>query len=417
MLLKTIMNRLQRFKGFVYEQARFVGEGSAAWIEVHIRPRAGSKPRCGNCGRPGSKYGFVNERRYQFVPLWGIATFLVYRPRRVECHRCRAVTVELVPWARGKERQALALQLFLSHWAKKLSWKQVAMEFRVSWNSVFRALKCVVSWGLENRSLAGITAIGVDELMIWKGHRYVTLVYQIDAYCKRLLWIGKDRSRETFERCFDELGKQVCESIRYVCSDMWKLYLAVIRRRLQHVVHIVDRFHVVAYLNRQLELVRAQEARRFRAKGSEVLKDTRWCILKKPSNLTRRQRGRLSKLLSMNLKTVRAYLLVRDFRHFWEYTSATWAAKFLNSWCSAAIRSRIGPLKKGVKMLRKHSELILNWFRAKKSLSSGVVEALNNNAKLTIRKAYGFKSFATLQVALFHALGDLPEPQVTNKFW
>ena len=150
---------------------------------------------------------------------------------------------------------------------------------------------------------------------------------------------------------------------------------------------------------------------------SETLKRTRWCLPRRPKNPTCKQRGRLRELLSLNLRTVRAYLLVRDFQHLWDCKSPTWAGKLLDMWCGVAMRSRIEPIKKIAWQLRNHRELILNHFRARKVFSSGVVEALNNNAKLTMREAYGFRTFAALEVALFHQLGRLPEPPVTRTFW
>ena len=148
-----------------------------------------------------------------------------------------------------------------------------------------------------------------------------------------------------------------------------------------------------------------------------VLKKTRWCVLKRKANLTSAQRFRLRDLLRYNLKTVRAYLLKEDFQQFWEYNSPTWAAKFLDEWCQQAMRSRIEPIKKVANTLRSHRELILNYFRAKKQFSSGVVEGLNNKAKLTMRKAYGFRTFDVIETALYHALGKLPEPNATHRFY
>lgn len=417
MLIKTVLNRLQKFKGFVYGKVRLVEQGCALSIEVVIRPRQGSSPKCW-CGRRGSHYDTLPERRYRFVPLWGLPVWLLYRPRRVTCQKCRAVTVEQVPWAVGKERHTTMLQQFLSHWARRLSWREVAQEFGVSWNVVYRSVRWVVGWGLAHRDLSGVSAIGVDELMTWRGHRYVTMVYQIDAHCKRLLWIGKERTEESFSRFFDLTGEAFCRGIRYVCSDMWQGYLKVVRERVPQAVHVLDRFHIVSNLNKELDRVRADEARRLKLGGdSETLKHTRWCLLKRPENLTRKQRGRLRGLLSLNLRTVRAYLLARDFQHLWDYKSPTWAGKFLDMWCRVAMRSRIEPIKKIARQFRNHRELILNYFRAKKVFSSGVVEALNNNARLSMRKAYGFRTFAALEVALFHQLGHLPEPPMVHRFW
>ena len=126
---------------------------------------------------------------------------------------------------------------------------------------------------------------------------------------------------------------------------------------------------------------------------------------------------RLRDLLRYNLKTVRAYVLKEDFQQFWEYNSPTWAGKFLDDWCTQVMRSQIEPMKKVAKTLRCHRELILNYFRAKKQFSSGVVEGLNNKVKLTFRKSYGFRTFRVTEIALYHALGKLPEPQLPHRFY
>src|SRR5580692_10802806 len=125
-------------------------------------------------------------------------------------------------------------------------------------------------------------AIGVDEIQYAKGHKYLTLVYQIEKDCTRLLWIGKDRTIESFEQFFTLIGEPLSEGIAFVCSDMWKPYLRVIRERCPNAVNILDRFHIVAKMNDALDDVRAAEARRLVQDGYEpVLKQTRWCVLKR----------------------------------------------------------------------------------------------------------------------------------------
>ena len=171
-------------------------------------------------------------------------------------------------------------------------------------------------------------------------------------------------------------------------------------------------------MNTALDQVRAGEARTLARDGYEpVLKKTRWCVLKRRTNLTRQQRFRLRDLLRYNLQTVRAYLLKEDFQQLWEYASPSWAGKFLDEWCCQVMRSRIEPMKKIARTLRSHRTLILNYFRARKQFSSGVVEGLNNKAKLTMRKSYGFRTFHVTEIALYHALGKLPEPDVAHRFF
>ena len=171
-------------------------------------------------------------------------------------------------------------------------------------------------------------------------------------------------------------------------------------------------------MNKALDDVRAAESRKMAQEGHQpLLKKSRWCVLKRKENLTSQQRFRLRDLLRYNLKTVRAYLLKEDFQQFWEYDSPAWAGKFLDEWCRQTLRSRIEPMKKVARMLRAHRNLILNYFKAKKQFSSGVVEGLNNKAKVTMRKSYGFRTFRITELALYHSLGKLPEPELTHKFY
>ena len=385
-------------------------------IEVRIEPRANSRPICSGCGRVGPGYDRLPERRFEFVPLWQIAVFFVYSMRRVNCPRC-GVTVEQVPWAEGKCTMTTTLRWFLARWGKRLSWQEVTGIFWVSWEDVFRSVKYAVSWGLAHRDLSGIEAIGVDEIQWQRGHHYLTLVYQIEDGMKRLLWVAQDRTEESLRGFFQTLSEEVRLSIRFVCSDMWQPYLNVIAEQLKNVVHVLDRFHIMKKMGEAIDEVRRGEARRLEKDGYEpVLKQSRWCLLKRPENLTEKQTVKLAELLQYNLQSVRSYLLREDFQRFWEYISPGWAAKFLDQWCTRTLRSRIEPMKKVARSLREHRDLILNWFHARGAVSAGAVEGLNNKAKLTTRKAYGFRTYEGIETALYHTLGALPEPEFTHEF-
>jgi transposase len=415
MLLTRLLNACHHFPGFVYAGARLC-EGTQA-IEIDVRPRQGSKPHCSGCGQSGPCYDHRSCRRFEFIPIWGFAVFLLYRMRRVDCQRC-GVTVESVPWGTGKHTLCKVYMLYLSHWARKLSWKETALSFHTSWEKVVQSVEYVVQWGLEHRELGTIRAIGVDEIQYGKGHQYLTLVYQIEAGCVRLLWVGKERTQESFEKFFIMIGQELAEKIEFVCSDMWKPYLTLIEKHCTNALNILDRFHVVAKLNLALDEVRASESRRLVQDGYEpVLKKSRWCLLKRRENLTSKQRVKLRDVLRYNLQSVRAYLFKEYFQQFWNYDSPTWAGKFLDQWCTEVMRSKIEPLKKFVRTVRNHRELLLNYFRARKAFSSGIVEGLNNKAKVTMRKAYGFRTFKMLELALYHVLGKLPEPKLTHSFY
>jgi transposase len=416
--LQTVLNKVHPLKSFVYADVRLVPcVGAAAGrIEARVASRKNSRARCSRCDQPRATYDHQPERRFDFVPVWGLLVFLLYAPRRVDCGDC-GVHVEAMPWARGKSSMTAAYMIFLATWARRLSWTETARVFSSTWDNVYRAVQWVVEYGLEHRNLSGIATIGVDEIQYRKGHKYLTLVYQIDAGCRRLLWIAETRTVKAFNGFFTWLGKARSEALRVVCSDMWKPYLKVIKRNAGQALNVLDKFHIVAHLNKAVDDTRRLDAAELRRQGDKVtLKHTRWCLLKRPGNLGKKQTGRLRRLLRLNLQTARAYILKEDFNHFWTYTSVTWAGKFLDQWCEMVMRSGIAPMKAKAKMLQSHRDLILNYFRAKKEYSSAVVEGLNTKVKLVTRKAFGYRRAETIKIALFHALGRLPEPELAHRF-
>lgn len=349
--------------------------------------------------------------------MWGFLVFLSYQMRRVSCPRC-GVKVEKVPWADGKSQMTHVYQIFLARWARMLSWKETAAAFRTTWDNVYVSVRAMVDYGLKHRCLKGITAIGVDEIQWRRGHDYLTLVYQIDEGCRRLLYVAEERTVKSLLGFFRKLGPELSSQIRYVCSDMWKPYLKVIRKKAPQALHILDRFHIVANLGKAINEIRAGEARKMKQNGyEEVLTHTKYCFLKNPENLTEKQKLKLSDVLQYDLKSVKAYLLKEAFQHFWTYRSPYWAEWYLNQWCARAMRSNLDPIKKFVKSLRKHQPLIMNYFKAKKRFSSGVVEGMNRKVNLATRKAYGFRTFNAIETALYHNMGGLPEPETTHEFF
>jgi transposase len=169
MRLPRILRQCHPIPGFVYGQASFAEDGQTVLISIRRQKR--SAAICSGCHQPASGYDQSRTpQRFEFIGFWGYLVFLVYCMRRVDCKQC----------------------------GRKLSWKETAQEFRTSWDKVHDAVEYLVTWGLEHRVLGAIRAIGVDEIQRGKGHKYLTLVYQIGLGCTRLLWMGKERTVKTF---------------------------------------------------------------------------------------------------------------------------------------------------------------------------------------------------------------------------
>jgi len=407
MHVSSLLRRTLGLKGHKVKKVKEEGEA----ITAQLVPRKNSKPVCSGCGKRRPGYDTLPERTWRHVPLWGIPVVLTYRPRRVKCARC-GIVVEKMSWSAGKSTLSVPLIVVLSSYAKLLAWQEVARLFSVSWNTVAAAVASAVEYGLEHRDTADVDAIGIDEIARRKGHRYLTMVYDLSDM--RLLWCGEGRDKAALRAFFSGLSKEEKEAIEVVCCDMWQPYADVVEDEIPQATQVFDKFHLIKHLSEAVDQVRRQEARELKEKDPEVLKRTRYIFLKNPENLTDKQKVRLADLEKLNLKTGRAYLLKEAFRGLWDYRYPAWAESYLDQWIWWATHSRLKPMRDFAWLVKRHKEGILNYFRAR--VTNASVEGMNRKAKVVSQRAYGYRTVPTFQTALYHVLGGLPIPETTHKF-
>ena len=255
--------------------------------------------------------------------------------------------------------------------------------FHTTWEHVRDSVRHAVAWGLVHRDLAGVEAIGVDEIQWRRGHHYLTLVYQIDAGCRRLLWIGRERTEDSLRRGLELLGQEFCSGLRFVCSDLWQPYLKVLAEQAGGAIHVLDRFHIMKQLRRGHRRGTGREARRTEARrlraGAQAFALVLAQTAREPDRPADGQADRAC--CKYNLQSVRAYLHREDFQRFWEYQSPAWAGTLprrmvhprhaLRDWSL----SRRWPAACG-----QHRPLLLNWFRAK-----GTIRPASSRASTTKR--------------------------------
>jgi transposase len=417
--VKTVLNQTHPIPGFRYASVRLVAGPGAVEVWGEIEAHAPRRGRCSVCAQAAATYDHLARREWTHVGLWGLRTRLFYPPRRVRCPE-HGVRVEAMPWNEGKRPWTRAMMVCLARWARRLSWRETAEAFEVSWEAVYRSVQWIVEWGLAHRVLTGITAIGLDELHWRKGKQaanFLTLIYQVDDGCRRLLWVGLRRTERPVRRGLKTLGAEGLAGIRVVVSDMWRPSLAVVRKHLGQAVQILDRFHLTALLTKAGDQVRRGEGHALRGqRRGERLKQTRWLLLKPRARVRGKARERLEAVIHSQLKTARAWSLKEAFAPFWTYHHPRWAKAFLDAWITRALRSRLAPMRTVAQTLRDHEPLILNWLAWKKAFSSAAVEGLNTKARVVTRRSYGFRQFPVLEVALYHTLGKLPEPELTHRF-
>lgn len=409
MQVKSIVNKTMKFNSFVVKKVSRNEES----ILIEINPRKKSRPVCSVCGEKRSHYDTLRSRKWRHVKLWGIETFLVYSPRRVDCPVC-GVRIEKIPWSLGKSSLSLPLIDTLQRLARYLSFNDVSRLLGVCWNTVRAAVRQAVEFGLSARSLSDVLYIGIDEIASRKGHTYVTMIYDLTE--KRLLAIAPGRDEISLCNCFQQLGKSLMRKRLVICCDMWRPYLKIIREDLHPETTVVfDKFHIISNLLRAVDEVRRNEYHEKKKNNPGLLKRTRYLWLKNPENLKPAEKQRLSGLEKLNLKVNRAYLLKESIRELWEYKNKNQANRFLEKWFWWATHSRIKQMRNFAWLMKKHLNGILSWFD--EPVSNAAVEGMNGKAKAIMRRAYGFRTFEMIRLVLLHNLGKLPEPNYsTHRF-
>ena len=408
MLLKTIIKETVSLQGFKIESIVKI-KGA---LLVELMPDLRYNPLCGRCQKPGRFRDIRPQRHFKHVPLWNIPVELAYCPRRVSCQVCVGIYVEHMPWAAGKRRMTAAYACFLATWARLLPWKQVAELYHCSWGSVCSAVRHVVDYGLQKRDLSDLSLIGIDEISRQRGHNYLTNVY--DLKTSTLIWSAPGRTKDTLADFFKLLGPQGCQQLKGICCDMWRPYIDVVQQYAPQALLVFDKFHIVSHLMSAVDQVRRDEIHEKGKDHKDLVTHTRFLWLKNPWNLTDKQKGRLSTLEKLNLKINRAYLLKESFRQFWEYKTKGWAARFLKKWFWWATHSRLKPMRNFAWMLRRHEQGLLNYFKLR--IDNGIVEGLNNKAKVVSHRAYGYRTAHMYITALYHCLGDLQMPKLLHRF-
>jgi transposase len=402
-LIETFIRKQLRLKAHTVTRVEETDESMVVYID-----RLGRRLlRCGVCRQRCLEVHSIRpEREWRDLAMRKLPLKLRYCPRRLDCPRC-GVRVEDFPWAEPWARVTTALSNAVAVLARELSWQGTARQFGLNWKSVATIVKRAVEYGLRHRARPPVHVIGIDEVSRRKGQVYLTVVYDLER--RVLLWVGEDRTEEAVKKFFtEEMGRRRCGTLQVVCMDMWAPYASLVRQHAPNAQILFDRFHIVKHLNEAVEEVRRSEMRRLSAKERVVFKRSRWLLLKNPWNLNPGEKDRLSTLVQWNAPIVRAYYLKEVFQLFWDYKQPARAKAHLQKWMHAAMRSRLEPFKKFVRLLRGHLDGILPWTTLR--LSNGAVEGMNNKIKSISHRSFGFRSAKNFIAAIYHCCARLPLP-------
>lgn len=371
-------------------------------LEIELEPYRNRQPTCSVCGRTARRVHDWSIRQVRDLPAFGAQTFLTVHVRRVHCSMCGRQP-EGVSWLSRYSRLTHRLSEAVVRLCDVLPVKHVAEHFGLGWDAVKRAHKRHLQQLLEPIDLANVTVLGMDEFAIQTGHRYATVV--VDMETGRVLWVGRGRTREDVRRFFELLGPKRCQAIRAVAMDMHAAYAEEVRIHCPQAEVVYDLYHVVAKYGREvIDRVRVDEANRLRddKRARKVVKGARWLLLRNRSNLTRNEdRIRLRELLAANRRLCTTYVLRDDLKHLWDYRYRGAAISFWKQWYRRAIYSKIEPLKKFARNLAQRIDGVIA--HARWHIGTSIIEGINNKIKVIKRMAYGFRDDEYFFLRIRHA--------------
>jgi transposase len=395
MRVSTAFNRLLRLSGASVIDVGFGAEGVIVTVGLKRRRRV-----CGRCGQTGRWLQIHDRRvkRWRHLDLGANRCVIECELRRLRCRDC-GVHLEAVPWARHDAHHTRDFEDVVAWLAQQMAKTPIAGLLRIAWDTVGKIVERVVADHLDGRRLAGLVAIGVDEISYRRGQRYLTTV--VDHQKGAIVWCAPGRNAATLQAFFDLLGERKT-SIRAVSIDMSGGYQQAIRESIPDAQICFDPFHVVRLAQRAVDQVRRDEWNahdRSKTPAGKWIKGTRWSLLKSPEKQTLNQLAKLGEVQQANKPLYRAFLLKEELRVLYQLDNPTLAPEHLDAWLTWASRSRLDPFVKLARTIRRHRDGILNAIRL--GLNNGRLEGLNSRIRLISHRSFGFHSASPL-IALIY---------------
>lgn len=346
---------------------------------------------CPDCGEVMAGGYDSEERSVRHLDIWGMRTIVHFPRRRFGCTECGKPFTEVLAWIEPKRRQTFSFEQYIYECIhkKKMTRKQVAQQEGLHEESVLGIFK---RWGkraVQRSERQPVRVLGIDEIYLGD-KEYVLVLSDIERH--RVIAVLANRLKATLEQWLDELSKEERRAIKTVSIDMWEAYRQAVQNKLSHAEIVADRFHVVKQLNHQLDLLRRNLRKNGDEALQELLKNSRWALLKNRCDLKPKEESKLLLILeaSQELRTV--YLLKEELRTVCEkIKNRDRAVRFLRSWVLRAEASGIRYLKRFAKTLRNWWLEFLNYFVD--GVTQGFVEGINRAIRGIINRAYGFHKF------------------------
>jgi transposase len=378
-------------------------------VTIRLRRVPGSVCVCPGCGEARPLKDHAEERQWRHLDTMQFETVLVARTPRTNCPACGVLNVDL-PWADPFGRFTLMFQAFAIRVLQAAgSIEQGRKLLGLSWHAAQDIMSAAVERGLEVRNIEGITEIGMDEKSFGQGQDYVSVLTDIEG--SRVLDVAPGRTRESADALWNTLSEEQQGEVQAVALDMWPAFLSSAKSHAPQAKIVHDRFHITKHLNEAIDQVRRAEHKALKAEGDERLTGSRFLWLTKEDNLSEEKAATFEELKTEKLKTARAWAIGDLFRDFWEQPGEFTARAFFKDWYAWASRSRLKPIQKVGRMLKRHLDHLVTWFQH--PISNAAAEGFNSKIQALKSAARGFRNFSNYRTRILFFCGRLElEPEI-----
>ena len=381
-------------------------------FHLHVKPHKNGA-QCVQCQRRGKIVRTLPEPRvWRDVPVCGWKVFLHYFPREIACPT-HGRAQELIPWAEGYARVTYRLEFLVVVYSQQMTQKAAAELLHLPKSTFSDILHRTITRCRDGHRVRGLKALGIDEVSYRKGHKYVTLVYDLERAC--VVWVGPGKARETIDRFFNEvLSDYQKRQVQWACCDMSETYIGAITAHCPNAQLVLDRFHIAKALNAALDEVRKAQWREATGDERKALKGLRWLLFRHPATRSKGDTRLLNQLRKSNRRIHRAWILKDEFNQFWNYKTQRGAKRFLKQWTTTALKSRLAPLRKFVNTIRKYADNILTFIDSR--LTNATAEGLNRVIRMVKNRASGFRTVEAFIDLIYLTVGDVDIPaQIPKK--
>jgi transposase len=371
-------------------------------LKLYVKPHKNGC-RCPHCNQRGKIVRTMDVRSWRDIVVCGFKVIFFYAPRIIEC-KTHGYVQENIPWADPYAKVTHRLEFQILIYCQLMTQKAAAKLLCLATSTLSDLLHRIINRVREGHKIEDIKSIGIDEVSYAKGRKFITVIYDLDK--SRVVWVGKGKGRDTVDNFFNnELTDVQKKKIKWGSCDMYQTYIDALEYHCPNITVVLDRFHVAKALNEALDNARKEEWQNIDEKNRKSFKGIRWLLFKHASKRTEKETEMINSLRKSNRRIHRAWILKDEFNQVWDCSTVEEAQIFLKRWMTTALKSRLEPIRKFVRTVRKHSERIVSFVAS--GLSNAKAEGINRIIKIIKNRASGFRSLNAFIDMIYLTIGDL----------